>query len=540
MKNLITILILLAGITLNIFAQQEIPMFFDSELGLQIGLYGTEIAYSSDGSKIATTFNNTRSIVIWDAVTCREITKIAGHNGLITNIVFSPNGRLLASIASLDPIIKIWDTVNGGLIRNITLSGVRYISFKSDGNNMATAYNDRQIGDGVKIWNMANGNELRTIEHTARVQSVTYSPDGRYILTASSDGIRIWNEGNGQLIRTISNRTRFMNAVYSPNGRYIAATHDGDNINGIRVFNAETGQEIRYIPIRLNNYRILFFSSDSRQLFINTREDSNASLKMFNIETGQELQSFSIEENRIAFSNDNRIILTASGSLGGFELKIGNDTYRASYANILDSATGRKVGVIGYGPLNIGAKAFADLQIARFLNDAAAVSRNEAILNFITGRGDATRAEIEAFYRNNVRAQIEGVVDREFRGITVPVQTVTYVKQSLTNFFTTPNQANFDVLKNIFIYIQWGSGPTDDFANAIYNTQGRRFEGEQAALARLALEVAQNMYNEQYRGLNIPNNAKLDWDSLQSSYRKILTDLYPELFRTILEAPWRR
>ena len=174
---------------------------------------------------------------------------------------------------------------------------------------------------------------------------------------------------------------------------------------------------------------------------------------MFNIETGQELQSFSIEENRIAFSNDNRIILTASGSLGGFELKIGNDTYRASYANILDSATGRKVGVIGYGPLNIGAKAFADLQIARFLNDAAAVSRNEAILKFITDRRNVTCAEVETFYKDNIGRFVSDIVDENIaksRFGTPVADDLVNIKNVITQFMLNPTQESFRVLYQSF------------------------------------------------------------------------------------------
>ena len=161
------------------------------------------------------------------------------------------------------------------------------------------------------------------------------------------------------------------------------------------------------------------------------------------------MQNINTRDMAIAYSNDGQKLFTYSEY---FFLDADFKSYGASYANILDAATGRKIGVIGYEPLNIGAKAFADLQIARFLNDAAAVSRNEAILNFITGRGDATRAEIEAFYRNNVRTQIEVVVDMELitgKSVNSDTRRVIYeiVTTPLTNFYLSPTQANFDKLK---------------------------------------------------------------------------------------------
>jgi hypothetical protein len=66
----------------------------------------------------------------------------------------------------------------------------------------------------------------------------------------------------------------------------------------------------------------------------------------------------------------------------------------------------------------LGAAVFQEIQILRFLGNTAAVGRHEGVLKFITDRGNATRAEVEAFYRANVRDLIAGVVDEEFNKIS--------------------------------------------------------------------------------------------------------------------------
>jgi hypothetical protein len=65
----------------------------------------------------------------------------------------------------------------------------------------------------------------------------------------------------------------------------------------------------------------------------------------------------------------------------------------------------------------LGAAVFQEMQILRFLGDTAAVGRHEAVLSFITGRGNATRQEIETYYRNGIRGLIAGIVDEEFNEI---------------------------------------------------------------------------------------------------------------------------
>jgi hypothetical protein len=61
----------------------------------------------------------------------------------------------------------------------------------------------------------------------------------------------------------------------------------------------------------------------------------------------------------------------------------------------------------------LGALVFKGIQEYRFLGDNAAMQRHEALLTFITGRGNATRAEIEAFYRQNIGALVSAEVDAQ-------------------------------------------------------------------------------------------------------------------------------
>jgi hypothetical protein len=97
----------------------------------------------------------------------------------------------------------------------------------------------------------------------------------------------------------------------------------------------------------------------------------------------------------------------------------------------------------------LGAAVFQEIQILRFLGDTAAVNRHEAVLQFITGRGNATRAEIEAFYRNNVRALVSQIVDeqvailRENGNATPSVGVVAEIKNAITDFMREPSAATY-------------------------------------------------------------------------------------------------
>jgi hypothetical protein len=184
----------------------------------------------------------------------------------------------------------------------------------------------------------------------------------------------------------------------------------------------------------------------------------------------------------------------------------------------------------------LGAAVFQEMQILHFLGDTAAVGRHEAVLSFITGRGNATRVEIETYYRNGIRGLIAGIVDEEFRERIVPVTTVTYVKQSLANFFITPNQANFNTLKNIYD----STNGNLDYVQQMYDTDMSNLETAQSIGAtnlvnqyRRSAATAQNTLNTARRQINAPNDSPIDWGGFRSGYTRILNGLNTELVRRI-------
>jgi Tfp pilus assembly protein PilF len=177
---------------------------------------------------------------------------------------------------------------------------------------------------------------------------------------------------------------------------------------------------------------------------------------------------------------------------------------------------------------------YMEIVVNRFLGKSDVVTKYENWLKIVCDKNKVTRAEIEKFYRDNVRALIAGVVDEEFKGITVPASTVSYVKDSLVNFYLTPNQANFNVLKNIYHstdgnldYIQQSyDADMINLANAQRLKLTNLIEGFQNSTRR-----SQNILNERRRQLNAPNDAPIDWSGFRSAYYKILDDLNTELVR---------
>jgi ribosomal protein L22 len=93
-----------------------------------------------------------------------------------------------------------------GLYATRTLSGhtgeVNSVAFSPDGKWLLTGSDDKT----ARLWDAATGAEVRTFSgHTDQVWDVAFSPDGKEVLTGSADGTaKLWDAATGAEVRTFS------------------------------------------------------------------------------------------------------------------------------------------------------------------------------------------------------------------------------------------------------------------------------------------------------------------------------------------------
>ncbi|MBG1244230.1 AAA-like domain-containing protein, partial [Nostoc sp. NZL] len=90
----------------------------------------------------------------------REQNRLEGHSDWVNSVVFSPDGKTLAS-ASADSTIKLWNRETGKEITTLTghSSSVISVVFSPDGKTLASASWDSTI----KLWNREAGKEITTL-----------------------------------------------------------------------------------------------------------------------------------------------------------------------------------------------------------------------------------------------------------------------------------------------------------------------------------------------------------------------------------------
>jgi WD40 repeat protein len=189
------------------------------------------LAFSPDGRLAATSANY--FIEIWDPATGRQSGPLKGHSWAITMMVFSPDPSLvrLAS-ASADGTVRIWNVINGEEV----VPPLRHthpvwsVAFNSNGRQLASASWDRT----VKVWDARTGKLLYNLsDPTGAVKSVTFHPrEDRVLAWGSTDGtvkiVKI-SDGTSKENRTFHGHKSWVEGVaFSPDGKWIAsASLDG-------------------------------------------------------------------------------------------------------------------------------------------------------------------------------------------------------------------------------------------------------------------------------------------------------------------------
>ncbi|KAI0548670.1 WD40-repeat-containing domain protein [Xylaria curta] len=143
------------------------------------------LAFSPDGEGLASAGAADHSINLSNTTTGQDKGSLKGHGSWITTIVYSPDGKKLAS-GSLDNTIRIWEAATGQIESILKCADNFTLLFSPDGNKLA-------CGDTVviRVWNLATCQAEHIFSgHHASISSTVFDIDS----------------GMGQIIESVGNQ----------------------------------------------------------------------------------------------------------------------------------------------------------------------------------------------------------------------------------------------------------------------------------------------------------------------------------------------
>lgn len=151
------------------------------------------MAFSPDGETLATVASRDDVIRLWDVSTGKVLALCKGHNSAPGTAVFSPDGKTLAS-ASDDSTVRLWDVASGKEKDNFKGhdGGVWSVAFSPDGKSLASG---GERDKTVTVWDAPTANVKATLEgHTNQVWYVAFASDGKCVISVSRDGtVKVWD-----------------------------------------------------------------------------------------------------------------------------------------------------------------------------------------------------------------------------------------------------------------------------------------------------------------------------------------------------------
>ena len=312
------------------------------ELVLQTGynnLFGaTRLVFSPDGKLLATGTYRSNTIKLWETATNRKLRDLSTSSqtssvAMAPSIAFSRDSRIIAASGG-DNAVTVWDVLSGRELHKLTGGvqgsmmasiGVYFVGFASN-NRLVTA------SDAIRVWDLSTGTLLHSLElDMASLSSfqgmdsaITISPDGNQItiLTDESDGeIRLVDLSSAREVRRVKlpeDRIDSLQLAFNAEGHLLAA---GIHDKRFKLWNL-TSKKDQQLAQTAKDFCVVKFSRDGRVLALS----ENYNVKIWDVATLRELPALKVPNSGAfvaqggalaSFSEDGKRIAT-----GGFDTDI--------------------------------------------------------------------------------------------------------------------------------------------------------------------------------------------------------------------------
>jgi WD40 repeat protein len=299
-----------------------------NDFGLDWEYLARGAAISPDGTRVLTGCGSRRCL-LWNGARGQAACTVLPHPDSVRVVAFSPDGKIAAT-GCMDGRTRLWDAATGKLLSQPLPHLGLLLTFSPDGRGLLTS-----DGKTVRLWETTTGKPIgQPMTHDWHVNAVAFSGDGRTLVTGG--GSRFWKK--------------------RPNG--------GDQLwrdGGARLWDATTTQAIGQL-MRHDTVHAVAFSPDGETVVtggsdtVRTPQGSltHASARQWDAKTGHPLDRPPLPHPgerlyAVAFSPDGKTLLVAGDCNDGCGARLWDAASGEPLSEKLDTLGGI-VCVAGFSP----------------------------------------------------------------------------------------------------------------------------------------------------------------------------------------------
>jgi WD40 repeat protein len=231
------------------------------------------VAWSPDGTRLATSQGPSGRPTVWDAATGKEAVVLEWGDiyaeSFARSIAWSPDGTQLA--CAYLGWLPIWDAATGKRRLMIHVSDQTHwsVAWASDSKRLASAGDDKDI----RILDTKTGKLALILKgHTGRVIAMAWSHDGTRLACADTQGeLKIRDVTAGKAVLGITAKSGMIRAVsWSPDDRRLFPA----GVNGsLQVWDTTTGKLLDFgVPYPFGDFQSGAWSPDGKRLAFGTND----------------------------------------------------------------------------------------------------------------------------------------------------------------------------------------------------------------------------------------------------------------------------
>lgn len=366
----LTTLLLTTVVLSTSFAQDNTKIGLPEGAIARLGKGGINLMrFSPDGTRLVV--GTDVAVWVYDVSDGTETALFTGYGGQVNALAFSPNGKILASGGSANPIIQLWELETGSKLTTFKLAerhdSVTALAFSDDGTTLISLdkFGDiiswdvdtgRKLSDAknvdtyevaalsqhgsmvaigdkngtqIHLWNTATGKRRVTLnghagffeadqdEREAEIRMLAFTQDGKTLVSGSEDEtVLLWNTENGAKQATFRGHEEVVTTVaFSVDGKTVAS---GAANKLIKVWDVKTERELATLRGHKNTINALTFAPEGTSRYSGCLASGSAdgTIRFWNPENGQELAIFAAGHTEwvkaVAFTENGTTLTSAA------------------------------------------------------------------------------------------------------------------------------------------------------------------------------------------------------------------------------------